>query len=79
VKIALTPDQIEQLSPYIDRVRAAGALGTPGMLVAQLRYSTHRDTWTMEPAFLDYEHAQTLEHKGRREIPRATNQGSRHG
>lgn len=69
MKILLTPAQIEQLAPYIDRVRAAASLGTPGMLVAQLRYNSHRDTWVMEPGFIDHDKAEPIVHAGRRAIP----------
>jgi hypothetical protein len=69
VKIPLTPHQIEQLAPYIDRVRAAASKGTPGMLLAQLKYNSHRRQWIMEPGFLDHDKAKPLVKAGRREVP----------
>lgn len=70
MKIVLTKTQVYQLAPYIDRVNAAAALGTPGMLVAQIRQNTHRDQWTLEPCFLDHDKALPLVEAGRREIPK---------
>lgn len=72
MKIVLTADQVERLAPYFDRVRATGALGTPGMLVAQLRWDASRDIYTMEPCFIDHEKALLMVEVGRREIPGRT-------
>lgn len=68
MRIPLTHRQAQQLAPYFDRVRATAALGTPGMLVAQLRFDARRNLYTMEPCFIDHDKAQPLIKAGRREI-----------
>lgn len=68
MKITLTADQVAQLALYFDRVRAASALGSPGMLVAQLRHDAHHDIYTMEPGFIDHDKALPLIEAARREI-----------
>lgn len=72
MKLPLTPEQVTALAPYFDRVRATAALGTPGILVAQLRYNSHRDQHTMEPCFIAHEHALLIAEKGERDIPGLT-------
>ena len=69
MKVRLTQKQVEELAPYFDRVRATASMGTPGMLVAQLRYDPHRDEYTLEPAFLDHDLATIITERGQREIP----------
>jgi hypothetical protein len=74
MKIVLTKRQAEQLVPYFDRVRATAALGTPGMLVAQLSFDPYRMEYFMTPAFLDHDKAQLVTECGRAEIPGNTNE-----
>lgn len=66
MKIALTETQIRQLVPYFDRVRSAAVLGSPGMLVAQIRWSEAEQKYWMEPAFLEHEDAAKITLKGKR-------------
>lgn len=68
MRIKLTTPQITALRPYFDRVKAAGAAGSPGMLVAQLTHDSD-GTYAMTPAFLDHDVAQVVTQKGREEIP----------
>lgn len=63
-KIRLTQNQVKQLLPYFDRVRSAAALGTPGMLVAQISWNTGDQTYWMEPGFLPHEVAKCISEKG---------------
>lgn len=64
--INLTEKQIRELMPYFDRVRAAAALGAPGMLVAQIRWCDAEQKFWMEPAFLDHEDATKITERGQR-------------
>ena len=66
MKVRLTRLQANQLMPYFDRVRATAAQGSPGMLVAQLRFDATRQEYTLEPAFLDHDKALVLTEHGRR-------------
>jgi len=68
VRIRLTNVQVQQLQPYFDRVRATGALGTPGMLIAQLHQDQEGMYW-LTPAFLDRDKAKVIAEQGREEIP----------
>jgi len=70
MKITLTAHQVHRLMPYFDRVRATAAIGSPGMLVAQLRHDSYRGVYTMEPCFLDHDKALPLEEAATREIPK---------
>jgi hypothetical protein len=69
MKITLTARQVQRLMPYFDRVRATAVAGSPGMLVAQLRWDDSRGIYTMEPCFIDHAKALPLVEAGRREIP----------
>lgn len=73
-RIPLTGRQAERLLPYFDRVRATAALGSPGMLIAQLRYDSQKNIYTMEPCFIDHDKALPLDGTGRQEIPPSTKQ-----
>lgn len=64
MKISLTEKQIRQFTPFFDRVRTTAALGKPGMLVAQIRWSDREGTFWMEPGFLSHEHASLIQEKG---------------
>ena len=64
VKISLTETQVRQLAPFFDRVQATAALGKPGMLVAQVRWSYQDQRYWMEPGFLPHEHALLISEKG---------------
>lgn len=64
VKISLTETQIRQLTPFFDRVRSTAALGKPGMLVAQVRWSDAEEKFWMEPGFLPHQYARLIEEKG---------------
>lgn len=64
MRIPLTGRQVRELLPYFDRVRAAHAQGSPGMLVAQIRWDVARETYWMEPGFLAHEQAQLITKKG---------------
>jgi hypothetical protein len=64
--IKLTRAQIDALRPYFDRVQATAAMGSPGMLVAQLRAAMDGESgYVMVPAFLEHEHAKLITQKGR--------------
>jgi hypothetical protein len=63
-RIPLTQKQVKRLLPYFDRVRSAASLGQPGMLVAQIRWSSPDQTYWMEPGFLPHEVAQCISEKG---------------
>ncbi len=72
MRIKLTRKQINQLRPYFDRVQASSVLGTPGMLVAQIRAAADGESgYVMIPAFLDHEHASVITEKGR-DLPEKT-------
>ena len=75
IRIKLTKSQVFDLRDYLDRVNATAALGTPGMLVAQLRRDTHHDCWWLIPAFLEHEHAAVISEKGTQQIPGPTKPG----
>ena len=64
MKISLTETQVRQLAPFFDRVQATAALGKPGMLVAQVRWSYQDQRYWMEPGFLPHEHALLISEKG---------------
>jgi hypothetical protein len=66
VRISLTEGQVRQLAPYFDRVRAAYSKGTPGMLVAQIRWSEAEQRYWMEPGFLEHEDAAKITQKGQK-------------
>jgi hypothetical protein len=63
-RISLTETQVRQLTPFFDRVRSAAAQGSPGMLIAQVRWSTAEQRYWMEPGFLPHEHAALIAGKG---------------
>lgn len=66
MKLNLTRLQVNALRPYFDRVQATAAMGSPGMLVAQLRADHDGESgYIMIPAFLEHEHAQIVTRKGR--------------
>lgn len=69
MKVKLTERQMKQLTPYFDRVRATGALGRPGMLVAQILYDSSRNVWNMDVGFIENEDASKIIHAANREIP----------
>lgn len=69
MKVKLTHKQVEELRPYFDRVQATAAMGSPGMLVAQLEHDKRNNVYTLTPAFLDYDLAQVITERGRAEIP----------
>lgn len=69
MKIKLSRQQVQQLQPYIDRVRNAAALGSPGMLVAQVSWSDSDFTCWITPAFLDNDKAKLITEQGRADIP----------
>lgn len=64
MRINLTEEQVEQLTPYFDRVRATAAAGSPGMLVAQIRWSQREHKYWMEPGFLEHRDAVLITEKG---------------
>lgn len=68
MKITLTEKQVRQLATFFDRVNATAALGRPGMLVAQIRWSSAEQRHWMEPAFLPNEVAQCIVEKGQGEV-----------
>lgn len=63
MKVSLTAQQVTQLQPYFDRVRAAAKMGTPGMLVAQL--SWYEGRYWMTPAFLEHAEAKLVTQRGK--------------
>jgi len=63
MKIKLTTKQMKQLTPFFDRVRATAALGSPGMLLAQIKRSPQDGTCWMEPGFLPHENALCIAEK----------------
>lgn len=69
MKISLTETQVRQLTPFFDRVQATAALGKPGMLVAQVRWSYASGRYWMEPGFLAHEHASLIQEKGQTCLP----------
>jgi hypothetical protein len=70
VRIKLTAQQVEALRPYFDRVSAAAAMGSPGMLVGHLGYST-QSGYGINVGFLDHDKAQLIVEAARWEIPGA--------
>jgi hypothetical protein len=66
VRIRLTAKQVQQLQPYIDRVRAAAVLGSPGMLVGQIGWNAEGQ-YMITPAFLDHDKAKVITEAGREE------------
>jgi hypothetical protein len=68
MRIKLTTRQVELLRPYIDRVKAAAVMGSPGMLVAQIG-SDHDGEYAITPAFLDHDLAKQITERGR-DLPR---------
>lgn len=70
MRIKLNARQIEQLLPYFDRVRAAAAMGSPGMLVGQIGWSNEGE-YTIEVAFLDHDKAKVITEAARHDIPPA--------
>lgn len=66
MRLKLTRWQVEALRPYFDRVQATAVMGSPGMLVAQLRADNDgASSYIMIPAFLEHEYAQLITTKGR--------------
>lgn len=66
MRLKLTRWQIDALRPYFDRVQATAAMGSPGMLVAQLRADRDGESgYVMIPAFLEAEYAKIVTQKGR--------------
>ncbi len=70
-RIRLTASQASQLAPYVDRVRSAAAIGSPGMLVGQIGWNTE-SVFYLTVAFLDHEKAKVITEQGRQEIPGRT-------
>jgi hypothetical protein len=66
LRITLTEKQVRDLLPYFDRVQAAAALGSPGMLIAQIHWDLQSQRYWMTPAFLPHEHAKLITEKGER-------------
>lgn len=64
MRITLTAKQVTQLRRFFDRVQQASENGSPGMLVAQIRWSTAEQRFWMEPGFLDHAHAKLITEKG---------------
>lgn len=73
LRIKLTDSQVRQLTPYFDRVRAAAALGSPGMLVGQIGRD-HDNVYGITVAWLDHEKAKLITEAGRDGIPPAVGQ-----
>lgn len=73
MKIRLNQRQTQLMQPYLDRVKAAYAMGSPGMLVAQVSHEAGGFV-TLTPAFLDNDIAKLITEKGRAEIPGPMNQ-----
>jgi hypothetical protein len=69
MKVMLSNRQVQDLQPYIDRVRSAAKLGSPGMLVAQIRWNDQERTAWIEPAFLPHELAKKITEQGRESVP----------
>jgi hypothetical protein len=65
VRIPLTHKQVDALRPYFDKVRSTRGSGRPGMLVAQLRWSSADGAYWMEPGWLEHEVAALIEQRGR--------------
>lgn len=51
MRIPLTRSQVQQLTPYFDRVRTAAQLGAPGMLVAQISWNQAEELYWMTPGW----------------------------
>jgi hypothetical protein len=68
MKLTLNAKQIQALQPYVNRVRNAAVLGSPGMLVGQISWDQEGRYW-ITPAFLDHELAKIITEQGRAEIP----------
>jgi hypothetical protein len=69
VRVRLTVPQVRQLMRYFDRVRAAAALGSPGMLVGQIYQDTGRLEYYIDVGFLEHDKALSITEAARREIP----------
>jgi hypothetical protein len=68
MRINLTASQIEQLRPYFDRVKAAAVMGSPGMLVGQIGFSSESG-YGISVGFLDHEKAKLITEAAREDIP----------
>ena len=75
MRVNLSRRQVQELQPYIDRVRSAHALGSPGMLVAQIQWNGAEQTYWLTPAFLPHELAKVITEQGRATIPGDTRPG----
>ena len=63
MRINLTEPQMRALQPFKDRVQAAYAMGSPGMLVAQVCWDNGDQKWWLEPGFLPHELAKQISGK----------------
>jgi hypothetical protein len=70
MRIKLTTSQARQLAPYLDRVQAAAAMGSPGMLVGQIGRDQD-NIYGITVAFLDHDKAKIITEAGRDGIPPA--------
>ncbi len=70
MRVKLTAAQVNRLLPYFDRVRAAAAMGSPGMLVGQIGWDENGEH-TITVGFLDYDKAKIVTEAGRADIPPA--------
>jgi hypothetical protein len=68
MRLKLTAQQVEALRPYFDRVNAAAAMGSPGMLVGHLGYSD-QSGYGINVGFLDNEKARLITEAAKWEIP----------
>lgn len=68
MRLKLTIQQVEALRPYFDRVKAAAAMGSPGMLVGHLGYSD-QSGYGINVGFLDHDQAKLIAEAARWEIP----------
>ncbi len=75
MRVLLSRRQVQELQRHIDRVRSAAALGSPGMLVAQIQWNDHEGKYWITPAFLPHDKAKVITEQGRAEIPGDTRSG----
>jgi hypothetical protein len=60
MKITLTEKQTRQLQPFFDQVRATAVLGSPGILLGQIRWDAIRCISTMDVGFFEHESAKSM-------------------
>lgn len=66
MRIELTPRQRSALLPFVRQVRDAAAVGTPGMLLAQVCWEAPLDEWWLEVGFLRHEFARVITERAER-------------